>query len=228
MNHQPRGWMSAAGAALLALILGITQAVAQDNSKLLRRSDSGERIRILDAVYGQDERICRALDAVSRSCDRRESCEVTADDRLCGNPYANVRKELFVGYDCGDGRRSITVYEGEVARIYCRTASVAEVVEVVEDPVPVDLLQEPPPNAQRGALYIAVAEYGARDRICDAAPTLAYSCDGVERCDVPVDNDLCGDPARGTPKSLYLAYWCDGELSERDYREGQTVSLRCR
>ncbi|MEM1091809.1 MAG: hypothetical protein AAGI67_15610, partial [Pseudomonadota bacterium] len=63
MNHQPRGWMSAAGAALLALILGITQAVAQDNSKLLRRSDSGERIRILDAVYGQDERICRALDA---------------------------------------------------------------------------------------------------------------------------------------------------------------------
>lgn len=223
MNTNLRNAFIVCSALLTAAV-----ATAQESSKLLRRSDSGERIRILDAVYGQDERLCRALDAVSRSCDRRESCEVTADDRLCGNPYANVRKELFVGYDCGDGRRSITVFEGEVARIYCRSAR-AEVVDVVDEPAPpVDLLQQPPPDAQRGALYIAVAEYGSGERLCDAAPTLAYSCDGQSRCDVPVDNDLCGDPARGTPKSLYLAYWCDGELSERDYREGQTVSLSCR
>jgi len=221
MNNQKNVLRLAA--ALTALMLCFT-ALAQDSSKLLRRSDAGERIRILDAVYGQDERICRAEDAVARSCDRRDYCEVTADDRLCGNPYNNVSKELFVGYDCGDGRRSITVNEGEVARIYCHTGSSGASVNqpIVED------RQQPPANWRRGSLYIAFADYGSGDRVCDAKPTLAYSCDEQARCAMQVNNDLCGDPARGTPKSLRVGYWCDGEMQELSGDEGATVSLTCR
>ncbi len=211
-----------ATSVLLGLLL-INGAAAQDDNKLLRRSDSGERIRILDAVYGQDERICRAEDAVGRSCNRREYCEITADDRLCGNPYANVNKELFVGYDCGDGRRSITVNQGEVARIYCRASR----SDVVDQPV-VEAGPQPPANWRRGSLYIAYADYGAGDRVCDAGPTLAYSCDEQARCTSPINNDLCGDPARGTPKSLTVGYWCDGELLEASGGENSTLSLSCR
>ncbi|MFK7956103.1 MAG: hypothetical protein AB8B96_08410 [Lysobacterales bacterium] len=209
--------------AWLTMLMMCAGVAAQNDNKLLRRSDSGERIRILDAVYGQDERICRAQDAVSRSCDRRDYCEVTADDRLCGNPYANVSKELFVGYDCGDGRRSITVGEGEIARIYCRSNR----SEPAAEPV-VDNRRRPPQDWRRGSVYVAFADYGSRDRTCDAQPTLAYSCDEQARCSVPVNNDLCGDPARGTPKALVVGYWCDGDLSEVRAGEGESVDLTCR
>ena len=148
-----------------------------------------------------------------------------ADDRLCGDPYANVRKQLFVGYDCDDGRRSITVDEGEVARIYCYQGASEPVVDdsTASDPL------SPPRNWRRSQVYVAFADYGAGgNRICDAAPAVSYECEGQSRCSVDATNDLCGDPAQGTRKVLRVGYWCNGNLEEQEVNEGNSMTLACR
>ena len=118
-------------ALVFALIVGaslVAEVMAQDRSKIIRRtSNSSSPIQILDAVYGQDERTCDARDELIRACDRREACEVVAGSDLCGDPYRGVAKELFVAYTCGDGRRTLTVAEGDPARIYCSVSSSAPV-----------------------------------------------------------------------------------------------------
>jgi len=87
-------------------------------------NDQRQTIRVLDAIYGQDQRICSVYEDVARQCDGQEYCEIRANNQLCGNrdPYRNVAKQLFVGFDCGDGRRSVTVDQERTATIYCWNA----------------------------------------------------------------------------------------------------------
>lgn len=201
-------------------------ASAQDRQKLLidRQSAADGDIRILDALYGQDDRLCRAESEVGRQCNGQASCEIRADDSLCGNPYANVAKQLFIGYSCGSDRRSVTVDEGQVARVYCLAES-----EPVSDESPVaSAADAPPANWRRGRVYVAQARYGASDRTCDATSAFSYECDNQRECQVEVGNNLCGDPARGTPKQVLVEYWCNGSLERQAHAENEVASLSCR
>jgi aldehyde:ferredoxin oxidoreductase len=77
-------------------------------------------------------------------------------------------------------------------------------------------------------VHIDEAEYGARGGMCDAREAVR---DQVQRNDgaVHADNQLCGDPARGTEKHLRIIYRCgDSEPLRAVAREHETVRLSCR
>lgn len=77
-------------------------------------------------------------------------------------------------------------------------------------------------------VHIEEAAYGARGLMCDAREAVRYQ---VQRNDgaVHADNQLCGDPVRGTQKQLRIIYRCgDSEPLQAVAREGETVRLGCR
>ena len=214
-------------ALLMAAVCG--GAAAQDRSKFLITRDSSAdqgEIRILDALYGQDDRICRAQDAVARQCDGRSRCEILADDQLCGNPYANVAKQLFVGYSCGNDRRSVTVDEGQVAYVYCLDQG-QPVSDAGGGESARDNTARPPADWRRSRVYVSRAVYGAGNRVCDATSALGYECDGQRSCRFEAGNNLCGDPARGIRKESLVEYWCNGTLEEARFEEGEDAELNC-
>ncbi len=212
--------------AVLVVVGGgfISAGQAQDLKLLFDslRQPSGQEIRILDALYGQDQQVCRAYDAVAQLCDGRDYCEIEADSRLCGDPYANVRKQLFIGYDCGDGRRSISVDEGEVARVYCIGAG-GDRGDVYRGQPGAG----PPQGWQRGALYVDSVRYGADGRYCDATQPFVFACNGQPRCSIRIDNRLCGDPIKGMAKAAVIRHWCNGQLREGTVKERKTAQLSC-
>lgn len=208
------------GVTLLALMLALAfgaEAFAQDNRKIIRRSTtSSSPIEILDAVFGQDERVCDARGDLVRACDGQSACEVRADTKLCGDPYRGVSKELFIAYSCGDGRRTLTVSEGEPARLYCSDGG-----ETVFGP------DAPRRTSTRGLNIIEVA-YGADNRYCDATGAFIEECNGRRTCQVLINNRLCdSDPARGAKKDAYVRYSCRGDELEQVVTEDATVELRC-
>ena len=201
-----------------------TGTMAQSDAKLLYgdrspRTNEGQ-IHILDAVYGQDERLCNARDKVANRCNDRQACRIDADNHLCGNPYGNVRKDFFVAYDCGDGRRTLTVSEGEQANIYCLQEDRHE--DGYGQP------SQPPRNWRRSRIYMARALYGVDSSSCEATQHFAESCNEQNSCRVKIDNSLCGDPARGRQKAAEITYWCNGELQQLQVREKGTATLNCR
>lgn len=200
---------------LTGLLLVQAQAFAQDNRSLILprqapAADAGaDRITILDSLYGQDERHCRALEKLASRCNGHHSCLIESGDDLCGDPYRNVGKQLFVAYRCGDesARRTLTLAEGDSASIYCR--------------------QAPVPAASQQGLIIREAVYGRGARHCDAQARLSSECDGQSRCSVRVDNSLCGDPAKGDQKDIRIRYDCLGKEKTMTVSERSTAVLTC-
>jgi hypothetical protein len=206
------------------LLLYCSGTMAQSSSKLLYgdrppQAETGP-IQILDAVYGQDQRLCNAHEVVARSCDQQQSCRIDADDQLCGDPYRNVRKDFFVAWDCGDGRRTLTVSEGEKAHIYCLQDNGHH-----EDN---ELSPQPPRNWQRGRIYVAQVLYGIETSSCDATNRFVQSCNEKANCNLTINNKLCGDPAQGQRKAAAITYWCNGETQQLQVRENGTATLNCR
>jgi hypothetical protein len=74
------------------------------------------------------------------------------------------------------------------------------------------------------------AVYGTpeRDRLCDATPPLARTCDGRADCVIVAGNALCGDPDVGTPKRLFIAFKCgDRPAQTLTIPEAASVMLHC-
>lgn len=75
---------------------------------------------------------------------------------------------------------------------------------------------------------ILEAEYGARGRMCDARRAVQREVIR-NRGAIRVDNNLCGDPARNTPKRLRVVYRCHDTAPGRVVaRENETLRLTCR
>lgn len=218
--------------------VGIALVVCALIGPVVAQSDETPRqtIRVLDAIYGQDQRICSVYDDIARQCDGREYCEITVDNALCRNqdPYRNVAKQLFVGWDCGDGRRSLTVDQQRTARIYCWNGAEQgrqpiDTVwrrsgEPVEAPAPL-----PPPSNDYtpDQITVTVVRYGAFQSYCDATEAFARDCNSRSSCSVRVDNDLCGDPREGAKKRAYITYQCNGEDVQKTAAERATANLSC-
>ena len=60
----------------------------------------GNGIRIMDAWYGRERRVCDASFTLKGACEGRQSCEIKAGNELCGDPLPNVVKGLSVTYRC--------------------------------------------------------------------------------------------------------------------------------
>lgn len=70
------------------------------------------------------------------------------------------------------------------------------------------------------------AYYGTDRRSCDARGALRQ-CDGRGQCEVYASNRLCGDPDRGTPKTLVVRYSCGSGVETIYLREDEGTVLSC-
>ncbi|MFK7957981.1 MAG: hypothetical protein AB8B96_17910 [Lysobacterales bacterium] len=75
-------------------------------------------------------------------------------------------------------------------------------------------------------LQIVDAYYGSDRRSCDAAGALRQ-CDGQGQCEVYASNRLCGDPHRGTEKTLVVRYSCGNGIETLYLREDDSTLLTC-
>ncbi len=220
--------------SLIGLLILAGLAAGQS---IAQSGEARQTIRVLDAIYGQDQRICSVYQDVARQCDGREYCEVRASNALCGNkdPYRGVAKQLFVGWDCGDGRRSITVDQERVARIYCWNGPGGrEQVDTVwrrggdSTAVPAPSpLPTPSGDYRPNEITMSVVRYGAYQSYCDATAVFARECDRRASCSVRIDNNLCGDPREGARKRAYVTYQCNGEDVQVTANERDDMTLKC-
>src|ERR1700722_9113335 len=93
-------------------------------------------------------------------------------------------------------------------------------------PIVLALLVAAPPSGLR--MLDAVYGTPERDRLCDATPPLARTCDGRADCVIVAGNALCGDPDVGTPKRLFIAFKCgDRPAQTLTIPEAASVRLHC-
>ncbi|HEU0368134.1 MAG TPA: hypothetical protein VFR42_02925 [Candidatus Acidoferrum sp.] len=83
-------------------------------------------------------------------------------------------------------------------------------------------------GGDRWNLRIEEATYGVRGASCDARRAVREEAER-NRNDVRVGNQLCGDPARGAQKRLFVTYRCgDGDIMRASGREDEVLHLSCR
>jgi hypothetical protein len=78
-------------------------------------------------------------------------------------------------------------------------------------------------------VIILSAQWGTRERSCDARDALKQLVGWRRHLDVVANNDLCGDPDQGRHKRLVVEYRCgDGPSQRTEARETNTLSISCR
>ncbi len=184
-------------------------------------------IQILEAFYGEGERLCDAGYQVSSRCGGRGDCQFRVDNGLCGDPARGERKALFVAYRCSRGDDQIALYpEGAQATLRCGGGQ-AQGLGGFDNSSGSGGFSSRPNNRGRNIIEIDYVSYGIVDRNCDASRPFARACDGRSRCEVRVDNRLCGDPAEGRRKSAEITFWCNGRQEFGEVREGDVAYITC-
>ncbi|MDX1569070.1 MAG: hypothetical protein R3200_01200 [Xanthomonadales bacterium] len=209
----------------LSIILGVLALFLSASAQ----ADRHQQLEILEAIYGTANQVCQATRDVQYACDGRTYCDVEANNRLCGDPARNSRKRLIISYSCGDGIRTVQVWEGEVASAYCMDTR-----HQAGGRPPIPGFERcrnrrdcQPRGSDRNRIWIGEAVYGARDRFCDATDLFVRYCDGQARCSITVDNDLCGDPIRNVKKRAEVDYYCNGRRLQVQVPEDRTAVLSC-
>lgn len=82
-------------------------------------------------------------------------------------------------------------------------------------------------HSSRGIVIIR-AEYGQRDRWCDATEYLRRECEGRMPCTPTIGNHMCGDPIPGVRKEAIINYRCPDGVRTTRGAEGQTMNIDCR
>src|SRR5690606_19322288 len=82
----------------------------------------------------------------------------------------------------------------------------------------------------RPCIVVREALYGIPGgKTCSAYWRVANLCSSLGSCEVKVNNELCGDPAPGSRKSLFVIWQCDPH--EREYfdtvQEYATMKISC-
>lgn len=156
-------------------------------------------LEIVNAEYSSGSRSCDATYEVARSCNGSESCFISANNNLCGDPHFRVRKVLYVDYKCYGQRYTISIPEHQTQEISC---------------------------VSRG-ITVDYATYRGRYNSCDATYAVADQCDGRDYCDVYASNNLCGDPEFRTVKDLEITYYCGRHRKSVFTRENSYARLSC-
>jgi hypothetical protein len=76
-------------------------------------------LRVLEAWYGRERRVCDASHAMRSACDGRPGCEVKAGNELCGDPLPGVVKGLRVTYRCHGQTRHVDQRESGYVGLRC-------------------------------------------------------------------------------------------------------------
>ena len=77
-------------------------------------------------------------------------------------------------------------------------------------------------------ISIMAARYGTREEACDASESIRRIAGWRRHVEFVVNNNLCGDPAFGRPKHLFVEYRCSGGAVIRtEAHENEMMSLYC-
>ncbi|MEB0140211.1 MULTISPECIES: hypothetical protein [unclassified Undibacterium] len=82
---------------------------------------------------------------------------------------------------------------------------------------------------ESGRIVILAARYGIRNEACDATESIRRIASGRRRAEFVANNNLCGDPAQGRPKQLWVEFRCGESQTQRaEASESGQISLYCR
>lgn len=85
-------------------------------------------------------------------------------------------------------------------------------------------------NAFAQTIEITNAQYVANGstKYCNATSSVRSYCEGQSSCKFPVNNQLCGDPLPGTPKTLSVYFKCGGKADGITVPEASEGSINCK
>ncbi len=87
----------------------------------------------------------------------------------------------------------------------------------------------PRPPEMLARIAILEASYGVQGAVCDARASVQQLVANHRSIEIMANNDLCGDPASGRPKRLFITYRCaDGFEHRAVGPEGDGLVLSCR
>lgn len=85
----------------------------------------------------------------------------------------------------------------------------------------------PPPPGPTGPINVTRAFYGTTSKSCDATRWVARRVNGRRTASFEVNNEMCGDPARGDRKQLEVTYVCGSFMKTASAYEHRTIHLDC-
>ncbi|KZE32537.1 hypothetical protein IMF23_15620 [Chelatococcus daeguensis] len=87
-------------------------------------------------------------------------------------------------------------------------------------------------EASQPCIVVRQAQYGlpgGGGKTCSAYSSVSNLCLGRSSCEIKVNNELCGDPAPGSRKTLFVSWQCDPD--NREYfdsaQEYATMTIAC-
>ncbi|MFZ6692913.1 hypothetical protein [Undibacterium sp. SXout20W] len=79
-----------------------------------------------------------------------------------------------------------------------------------------------------GRMTIMAARYGTHEEACDASEAIRRIAGWRRHVEFQANNNLCGDPAMGRQKHLFVEYRCsNGPVQRVEARENDVLSLYC-
>jgi len=87
-------------------------------------------------------------------------------------------------------------------------------------------------EANQPCIIVRQAQYGlpgGGGKTCSAYWPVSNLCGGQRSCEIKVNNDLCGDPAPGSRKMLFVRWQCDPDTREYfdNVQEYATMKIAC-
>lgn len=83
------------------------------------------------------------------------------------------------------------------------------------------------PGAGPAGIVVIRARYGDDNKSCDLTAWAAKHFNGRTSGDVEVTNQICGDPAPGSRKSLRVEFLCRGQTRTAEAYEHRRLGLYC-
>ncbi|XP_071820644.1 L-rhamnose-binding lectin CSL3-like [Apostichopus japonicus] len=193
---------------------------------------SGTTIDVEDALYGRDRgpsvcnhrsiRVtsgCKASTSLSRvrdACQGETSCQISASNRVFGDPCVGTYKFLRVEYKCiSTELQTSLVCEGKTLTIECPSGTYIDVEYALYG------RDRGPSVCNHPSIRVTSC--------CQSSTSLSRvwnACQGETSCQISASNHVFGDPCVNTYKFLRVEYKCRSVRRARVCESGN-LSLHC-
>ncbi|XP_057300750.1 L-rhamnose-binding lectin CSL3-like [Hydractinia symbiolongicarpus] len=160
---------------------------------------------------------CRAsssLNKVRSSCNGKQSCKISASNRVFGDPCVGIFKYLEVNFICRRIRPQDIACEHKTFNAQCPRGTMIRITYA---------------NYGRLSKNICPGGNSHSTTTCRARSSLAKvsaACNGKRSCSIGASNRVFGDPCHGVYKYLSVHHSCL-KIHEGEACEHKRVSLRC-
>ncbi|PIK37716.1 hypothetical protein BSL78_25451 [Apostichopus japonicus] len=143
---------------------------------------------------------CKASTSLSRvrdACQGETSCQISASNRVFGDPCVGTYKFLRVEYKCRSVRRARVCESGNLS-LHCPYGQVLNIVGASYGR-----------NAGSEVCPSPSIRQISNCRAASSSHVVSSACNGKNACHVSANNGVFGDPCVGTYKYLEVEYSCN-------------------